>query len=157
MLFRTFGILERTMALVTIKDKFQVTLPAKLRARIGVRVGDLMDATVHEDGILLRPKVVVDRNATADELERMLRETVVAADDQGRPEEAILEDAIADVAAARRRRAGESRSRLQCGRRRRTYGRHLPSSSGEGGSRSRGDSLGADHRGVSLGRRPTEA
>jgi AbrB family looped-hinge helix DNA binding protein len=104
MLFSTFGILERAMALVTIKDKFQVTLPAKLRARIGVRVGDLMDATVHEDGILLRPKVVVDRNAVADELERMLRETVVAPDDQGRPEETILENAIADVAAARRHR-----------------------------------------------------
>jgi AbrB family looped-hinge helix DNA binding protein len=91
------------MALVTIKDKFQVTLPAKLRARIGVRVGDLMDATVHEDGILLRPKAVVDRKAVAAELERMLRETAVAPDDRGRPEEAILADAIADVAAARRR------------------------------------------------------
>jgi AbrB family looped-hinge helix DNA binding protein len=92
------------MALVTIKDKFQVTLPAKLRARIGVRVGDLMDATVHEDGILLRPKAVVDRNTVADELERMLRGTAIAPDDRGRSEEAILEDAIADVAAARRRR-----------------------------------------------------
>jgi AbrB family looped-hinge helix DNA binding protein len=91
------------MALVTIKDKFQVTLPAKLRARIGVRVGDLMDATVHADGILLRPKAVVDRNAVADELERMLREAPVAPDDRGRPEEVIVEDAIADVAAARRR------------------------------------------------------
>ncbi|MGH6918873.1 MAG: AbrB/MazE/SpoVT family DNA-binding domain-containing protein [Geminicoccaceae bacterium] len=91
------------MGLVTIKDKFQVTLPAKLRARIGVRVGDLMDASVHEDGILLRPKAVVDRKAVADELERMLRESAVAPEDQGRPEEAILEDAIADVAAARRR------------------------------------------------------
>jgi AbrB family looped-hinge helix DNA binding protein len=104
MLFPTFRILERTMALVTVKDKFQVTLPAKLRARIGVRVGDLMDATVHEDGILLRPKAVVDRNAVADELERMLRETVVAPDDQVKAEETILEDAIAEVAAARRRR-----------------------------------------------------
>ncbi len=92
------------MALVTVKDKFQVTLPAKLRTRIGVRVGDLMDATVHEDGILLRPKAVVDRRAVADELERMLRESPVAPEDEDRPEEAILEDAIADVAAARRRR-----------------------------------------------------
>jgi AbrB family looped-hinge helix DNA binding protein len=92
------------MALVTIKDKFQVTLPAKLRARIGVCVGDLMDATVHEDGILLRPKAVVDRSAVADALERMLRETAVAPDDRGRSEQTIIEDSIADVAAARRRR-----------------------------------------------------
>jgi AbrB family looped-hinge helix DNA binding protein len=92
------------MALVTIKDKFQVTLPAKLRARIGVRVGDLMDATLHEDGILLRPKAVVDRKAVAEDLERMLRATAVASEDQDSSEEAILEDAIAAVAAARRDR-----------------------------------------------------
>jgi AbrB family looped-hinge helix DNA binding protein len=35
------------MTLITVKDKFQVTIPAKLRERIGVRVGDLMEATVH--------------------------------------------------------------------------------------------------------------
>jgi AbrB family looped-hinge helix DNA binding protein len=92
------------MALVTIKDKFQVTIPAKLRARIGVRVGDLMDATVHEDGILLRPKVVVDRAAVAEELGRVLNQTPVASKDQGKSENAILEDAIADVASARRYR-----------------------------------------------------
>jgi AbrB family looped-hinge helix DNA binding protein len=100
----TFGFLAHAMALVTIKDKFQVTLPAKLRARIGIRVGDLMDATVHEDGILLRPKAVVDRKAVADDLQRMLRETAMAADDQDRSEKMILENAIADVAAARRDR-----------------------------------------------------
>ena len=79
------------MALVTIKDKFQVTLPAKLRARIGVRVGDLMDATVHEDGILLRPKAVVDRNTVADELERMLRGTAIAPDNDAQMNAAARE------------------------------------------------------------------
>jgi AbrB family looped-hinge helix DNA binding protein len=92
------------MALVTIKDKFQVTIPAKLRARIGVRVGDLMDATVHEDGILLRPKALVDRAAVAEELGRVLNQAPVAPEDQGRSEDAILEDSIADVASARRYR-----------------------------------------------------
>lgn len=92
------------MALVAVKDKFQVTIPAKLRERVGVRVGDLMEATVHEDGILLRPKAVVDRDRVADQLERVLREAPVAPEDQGRSEEAILEDAIADVRATRRRR-----------------------------------------------------
>lgn len=92
------------MALVTIKDKFQVTIPAKLRARIGVRVGDLMDATVHEDGILLRPKALVDRAAVAEELGRVLNQAPVAPEDQGRSEVAILEDSIADVASARRYR-----------------------------------------------------
>lgn len=92
------------MALITVKDKFQVTIPAKLRERIGVRVGDLMEATVHEGGILLRPKAVVDRAAVADELDRVLRAAPVAPEDEGKAEEAIIEEAIADVAAARRRR-----------------------------------------------------
>jgi AbrB family looped-hinge helix DNA binding protein len=91
------------MTLVTVKDKFQVTLPAKLRESIGVRVGDLMEATVVNDGILLRPKAVVDRRAVADELERVLN-TPVAPRDAGKSEEAILEESIADVAAARRSR-----------------------------------------------------
>jgi AbrB family looped-hinge helix DNA binding protein len=92
------------MALITIKDKFQVTIPAKLRERIGVRIGDLMEATVHEDGILLRPKAVVDRTAVADQLERVLRAAPRASDDQGKSEDVIIDGAIADVAAARRRR-----------------------------------------------------
>lgn len=92
------------MALITVKDKFQVTIPAKLRERVGVRVGDLMEATVHEGGILLRPKAVVDRDVVADQLERVLRAAPVALEDEGKAEEVIIEDAIADVAAARRRR-----------------------------------------------------
>jgi AbrB family looped-hinge helix DNA binding protein len=92
------------MALVTVKHKFQVTIPAKLRARLSVRVGDLMEATVHEDGILLRPKAVVDRNAVAAQLERVLRAASVAPEDEGKTEQDILDASTTDVAAARRDR-----------------------------------------------------
>lgn len=92
------------MPSVTVKDKFQVTIPAGLRRRIGVKVGDLLEATVHEDGILLRPKAVVDREVVAAELERVLHDAAVAPEDEGRSEKAILEDAVADVAEARDRR-----------------------------------------------------
>jgi AbrB family looped-hinge helix DNA binding protein len=94
----------RAVALVTIKDKFQVTIPAKLRNRIGVRIGDLMEATVEGDGILLRPKAVIDRAAAADQLERLLASTPTAPEDRDRSEEAVIQDAIADIASARRRR-----------------------------------------------------
>jgi AbrB family looped-hinge helix DNA binding protein len=77
------------MALVTIKDKFQVTIPAKLRERIGVRSGDLMEATVEGDGILLRPKAVVDRAAVADQLEQILADTPA---DSRRPGQAGRDD-----------------------------------------------------------------
>jgi AbrB family looped-hinge helix DNA binding protein len=95
------------MPLVTIKDKFQVTIPAKLRERLRVRVGDLLEASVCEDGILLRPKAVVDRDALADELEALLKSTPPAPADQGKPEDAIVEESIADVAEARRERRAQ--------------------------------------------------
>jgi AbrB family looped-hinge helix DNA binding protein len=97
------------MPLVTVKDKFQVTIPAKLRERVPLRVGDLLEATVQGDGILLRPKAVVDRAAVAEEMAALLRSAPVASEDEGKPEEAIIEESIADVAAARawRRRRTE--------------------------------------------------
>ena len=49
------------MPLVTVKSKFQVTIPARLRKGIDLREGDIMEATLVGDGILFRPKQVVDR------------------------------------------------------------------------------------------------
>lgn len=48
--------------LVTIKPKFQVTLPVDLRAELHLEEGDLLEATVENRSIVLKPKVVVDRD-----------------------------------------------------------------------------------------------
>ena len=56
------------MPLVTVKPKFQVIIPAKLRRRVNLREGDLMEVTVVGDGILFRPMEVVDRDAAADRI-----------------------------------------------------------------------------------------
>ena len=61
------------MPFVTVKPKFQVTIPAKLRRDIDLREGDIMEATLVDDGILFRPKEVVDRNAAADRICSELR------------------------------------------------------------------------------------
>ena len=92
------------MSLVTVKPKFQVTIPAKLRDRIDLHEGDLMEATIVEDGILLRPKEVVDRNAAADRIKAILRDIKLSPEDEGRSEEEIMEDVISDIAKARKRR-----------------------------------------------------
>jgi AbrB family looped-hinge helix DNA binding protein len=47
--------------LVKVKEKFQVTLPASVRQKAGVAVGDLLEADVHGKKITLTPKVAVDR------------------------------------------------------------------------------------------------
>ena len=46
--------------LVRIKEKYQVTIPAKLRELVPVHTGDYLEASVYQDGILLRPKRVID-------------------------------------------------------------------------------------------------
>ena len=92
------------MLLITVKPKFQVTIPAKLRKGLDLREGDLMEATVVDDGILLRPKQVVDRNAAADRVAAVLAQIESLPEDAGRTEDEIMEDVLADIAAARKER-----------------------------------------------------
>lgn len=49
------------MALVKVKEKYQVTLPASVRQKAGVGVGDLLEAKVQGKKITLTPKSVIDR------------------------------------------------------------------------------------------------
>jgi len=47
--------------LVKVKDKYQVTLPASVRQKAGVAVGDFLEAKVQGKRITLTPKRVIDR------------------------------------------------------------------------------------------------
>ena len=46
--------------LVRIKEKYQVTIPAKLREAVSLHTGDYLEASVYQGGILLRPKQFMD-------------------------------------------------------------------------------------------------
>ena len=92
------------MALVTVKPKLQATIPAKLRKRIGLREGDVMEATVVEGGVLLRPGELTDRNAAADRIASVLARIEPSPEDADRSEEEIMQHALADIAEARRER-----------------------------------------------------
>lgn len=92
------------MPLVTVKPKFQVTIPARLRRDINLHEGDVMEATVVGDGILLRPMDVVDRNAAADRIAATFAATELSSEDVGRSENEIMEDTVADIADSRRER-----------------------------------------------------
>jgi len=97
------------MPFVTVKPKFQVTIPAKLRKGIDLREGDIMEATLVGDGILFRPKEVVDRDAAADRLAATLAAAPADSGDRGRSEAEIMKDTIAEISASRReRRARET-------------------------------------------------
>ena len=56
------------MSIVTVKNKFQVVIPQRVREQIGVSVGDILEAKVERGRITLTPKSVVDR-AIAEGLE----------------------------------------------------------------------------------------
>ena len=92
------------MPLVTIKPRFQVTIPARLRKGIDLREGDIMEATLVGDGILLRPKQVVDREAAVGRIGAALVASEPSPGDVGRSEDEIMDDTIADIASSRRER-----------------------------------------------------
>ena len=49
------------MSIIRVKTKGQVTIPTALRARLGVSVGDLLEAKVEGHVITLTPKTLVDK------------------------------------------------------------------------------------------------
>ena len=49
------------LPLVKVKEKFQITLPVEIREQLRLGVGDLLEATIQGQTIVLKPKDVVDR------------------------------------------------------------------------------------------------
>ena len=54
------------MPFTKVKEKFQVTIPTAIRKTAGLAVGDILEATVKNKVIVLKPKAVVDRTAAID-------------------------------------------------------------------------------------------
>jgi AbrB family looped-hinge helix DNA binding protein len=53
---------KKIRPLVRIKEKFQVTLPVELRTRSGLAVGDFLEVSLEQGGVItLTPKSLVDR------------------------------------------------------------------------------------------------
>ena len=63
------------MALLHIRERFQVTLPAKVRKEMGIKVGDVIEAVLEDNVLVLKPKTVVkkrQRSTTGKKWEEML-------------------------------------------------------------------------------------
>jgi AbrB family looped-hinge helix DNA binding protein len=54
------------MPLTKVKEKFQVTIPTAVRKTVRLAVGDILEATVKNHAIILKPKAVVERTAAID-------------------------------------------------------------------------------------------
>ena len=97
------------MPLVTVKPKFQVTIPARIRKGIDLREGDIMEATLVGGGILFVPKELVDKAAAADRIADRFTDRKPAVEDIARTEDEIMTEAIADIAKSRRERRSAER------------------------------------------------
>lgn len=52
---------EHNMPLVKVKQNFQVTIPFEVRKQLQIKLGDLFEAMVEDDTVVLKPKVLFDR------------------------------------------------------------------------------------------------
>jgi AbrB family looped-hinge helix DNA binding protein len=49
------------MPLVTVKNKFQIVIPAAVRKQAKIRIGDLLEARFEKGKLSFEPRSVVDR------------------------------------------------------------------------------------------------
>jgi AbrB family looped-hinge helix DNA binding protein len=61
------------MPLVKIKDKYQVTLPAEIRERLALKVGDVLEVALQDEDIVLKPKILIDKNSAWERLMTVLQ------------------------------------------------------------------------------------
>jgi AbrB family looped-hinge helix DNA binding protein len=50
------------MSIIKLKTKGQVTLPSQIREQVGLRTGDILEASVVAGKIALTPKSIVDKH-----------------------------------------------------------------------------------------------
>lgn len=106
------------MALVTVKNKYQVVIPQALRQKLGISQGDVLEAKVERGRLTYTPKAVIDRiPAGKAERERFfkklrkeapdwLKQTWAASKRRG-TDKLTMRQIDAEVSAVRRRRAGK--------------------------------------------------
>lgn len=67
------------MTAVRVKDKCQITLPARIRRTLGIKEGDYLSVSVEDGRVVLTPQMMLDRvpeGKLSAEGERMLEEAL---------------------------------------------------------------------------------
>ena len=86
------------MAIVKIMQHGQITIPKKFREVLGLKKGDLAEAEIEENRIVITPKKLV-KNKALDELFELLDE--VHAKNKGLTEEEVAQDVMEAIAKLR--------------------------------------------------------
>lgn len=95
------------MPQIKVKEKYQVTIPAKIRERLGLRVGDLLEAELEDDHIVLRPQIVVSKAEAWKRFRAALKE--VHAKNQDIDEEEVIKDVLDELHVLSREKHAQSR------------------------------------------------
>ena len=94
------------MPLVKIKEKYQVTIPSSIRKKLPLKVGDVLEAELEDDAIILKPQVVMDKAKALKRLFAVLKKkrTVSAHDEE------VIQDALSAIEEVRRQKHAKSRA-----------------------------------------------
>lgn len=93
------------MSLITIKEDFQVTIPEDIRRELNLKVGDVLEAEVKGDKIVLKPRSTINRSKAIERIFSLLEKNWERNKDV--PEEEVLRDvqeAIKEVRERKRQR-----------------------------------------------------
>ncbi len=65
---------ENTMPLVKVKNKFQITIPTKVRNEVHIKEGDFLEIKAEGETIVIKPKVIVDRESVEDAIDEGIKD-----------------------------------------------------------------------------------
>ena len=103
------------MAIVTVKNKYQVVIPQAIREKLGISRGDVLEAKVERGRLTYTPKAIIDRvpsgKAAREQFFKQLRakapawlkETWAASKRRG-TDKLTMQEINAEIAAARPKR-----------------------------------------------------
>lgn len=95
------------MPLVKIKEKYQVTIPSKIREKLPLKVGDLLEASLERDRIVLKPQVILERSKAVEQLFHILTQRGRS---KGVKDREVIEDALEAVREVRRLKHAKRRA-----------------------------------------------
>ena len=85
-------------SIATLRERGQLTIPASVRKQAHLEEGAVVEFEVREEGLLLRPKIVIDEVRLDDDFVRTVMETTTAAYAELRADEAAWAEEQAERA-----------------------------------------------------------
>ena len=108
------------MAIVTVKNKYQVVIPQAIREKLGISRGDVLEAKVERGRLTYIPKAIIDRMPSGKaareqffqqlraEAPAWLKETWAASKRRG-TDKLTMQEINAEIAAARPKRTKKTK------------------------------------------------